>query len=401
MTDWNYDLCDPIETDLPSMPRKIFSRTLPVLAAFSFSALVALRVAGNLAVEAYNAPPLRVAVAPEGSEAQEAGAAAAAAAAAAKTAAAKPTAAQSQKVAADMISNPYGALFDPNGNLSKVPQLFADDAPIGPSFSPLQAQPLFVMVDPIEDASQNAGPQPSQQVAALDEGADDTAEQAAATESAVPLPPARPTEFSARERVASTAGRHSDRARAAASHLAPARTYAKNDPRSFFQKLFQSHQDEQKGPQLAYASPEGGGLSGLFSGGESGQHVAEASGQTAVYDISDHTVYLPNGKKLEAHSGLGPYKDDPRHVNVRMRGATPPHLYSLRLREHLFHGVRALRLTPIGGGTVYGRSGLLAHRYMLGPHGDSNGCVSFRNYPAFLDAYLHGQVKKLMVVSHL
>ena len=68
-----------------------------------------------------------------------------------------------------------------------------------------------------------------------------------------------------------------------------------------------------------------------------------------------------------------------------MRGVTPPHMYELTPREALFHGVPALRLNPVGGEeTIYGRSGLLAHTFMLGPNGDSNGCVSFRDYNAFL-----------------
>ena len=68
-----------------------------------------------------------------------------------------------------------------------------------------------------------------------------------------------------------------------------------------------------------------------------------------------------------------------------MHGVTPPHIYELTPREALFHGVPALRLNPIGGeDTIYGRSGLLAHTYMLGPNGDSNGCVSFKDYNAFL-----------------
>ncbi len=37
---------------------------------------------------------------------------------------------------------------------------------------------------------------------------------------------------------------------------------------------------------------------------------------TAVYDISAHAVYLPNGLSLEAHSGMGSLKDDPEHVSV-------------------------------------------------------------------------------------
>ena len=69
-----------------------------------------------------------------------------------------------------------------------------------------------------------------------------------------------------------------------------------------------------------------------------------------------------------------------------MQGATPPHIYELTPREALFHGVAALRLTPIGGeAAIFGRRGLLAHTYMLGPNGDSNGCVSFKDYNAFLE----------------
>jgi hypothetical protein len=36
---------------------------------------------------------------------------------------------------------------------------------------------------------------------------------------------------------------------------------------------------------------------------------------------------------------------------------------------------------------------------MLGPNGDSNGCVSFRDYGAFLRAYKQGKVKRLVVVA--
>jgi hypothetical protein len=123
---------------------------------------------------------------------------------------------------------------------------------------------------------------------------------------------------------------------------------------------------------------------------------------TAVYDISAKTVYLPDGSKLEAHSGLGSRLDNPAFAHERMRGVTPPHIYELTPREALFHGVAALRLTPIGGeGAIFGRSGLLAHTYMLGPNGDSNGCVSFRNYDAFLRAYRNGEVKRLVVVASL
>ena len=123
---------------------------------------------------------------------------------------------------------------------------------------------------------------------------------------------------------------------------------------------------------------------------------------TAVYDISAKMVYLPDGTTLEAHSGLGAKLDDPDSARVRMLGVTPPHIYELKPREALFHGVPALRLTPIGGeDAIYGRTGLLAHTYMLGPNGDSNGCVSFKDYYAFLDAYKNKGIKKLAVVTRV
>ena len=122
--------------------------------------------------------------------------------------------------------------------------------------------------------------------------------------------------------------------------------------------------------------------------------------QTAVYDIAAKTVYLPDGTRLEAHSGLGSKMDDVRYSHVRMQGVTPPHIYELKPREALFHGVPALRLTPLGGEEkIHGRDGLLAHSYMLGPSGQSNGCVSFKDYYAFLDAYKNKGIRRLAVLA--
>lgn len=122
----------------------------------------------------------------------------------------------------------------------------------------------------------------------------------------------------------------------------------------------------------------------------------------AIYDIENSTVYLPSGERLEAHSGLGKMRDNPRYANKKMRGPTPPHTYALTMRESLFHGVEALRLTPIeGSDAIYDRVGLLAHTYMLGRNGDSNGCVSFKDYKRFLAAYKRGEIKQLVVVPRL
>jgi hypothetical protein len=149
---------------------------------------------------------------------------------------------------------------------------------------------------------------------------------------------------------------------------------------------------------MAYAPADGG----VFNNGQSkslGRGPTNDS-FTAVYDISARRVYMPDGTILEAHSGLRDKLDDPRYVHVKMHGATPPHTYDLIPRESLFHGVEAIRMIPVGGEeAIHGRTGLLAHTYMLGPNGDSNGCVSFRDYAAFLHAYKQGKVKRMVVVA--
>jgi hypothetical protein len=129
--------------------------------------------------------------------------------------------------------------------------------------------------------------------------------------------------------------------------------------------------------------------------------VDDPDRHTAIYDIAAHTVYLPDGEQLEAHSGLGPMRDDPRYANVRKRGPTPPNVYALTLRSGLFHGVRAISLNPVAGSSMFSRDNILAHTYMLGPSGQSFGCVSFKDYQKFLDAFLRGEVSRMVVVAHL
>ncbi len=155
--------------------------------------------------------------------------------------------------------------------------------------------------------------------------------------------------------------------------------------------------------KMLHANPNSGSALASLLPDSSFAELSTRYGQfTAVYDLSAHTVYLPNGVRLEAHSGLGDRLDNPSYVDEPDRGATPPHLYELTARESLFHGVQALRLNPVGGaGEIFGRAGLLAHTYMLGLNGDSNGCVSFKDYEAFLQAFQAGIVKRLAVVARL
>ena len=123
--------------------------------------------------------------------------------------------------------------------------------------------------------------------------------------------------------------------------------------------------------------------------------------KTAIYDITARTVYMPNGEALEAHSGYGEYMDDPKHVRLRMRGVTPPNAYRLTMREALFHGVEAIRMTPENKAAMFGRTGILVHPYLLGPNGQSNGCVSIKDYPKFLAAFKRGEVDRMIVVFRL
>jgi hypothetical protein len=209
------------------------------------------------------------------------------------------------------------------------------------------------------------------------------------------LPPQRPVEASADRSPAAAVRDMAQRAKAAVMSL------ASNEKHSISEKLW--GKQPSHGPLLAYASADASVTGSL---GDSQNPALGGSApydrSTAVYDISAHTVYLPDGTKLEAHSGLGSELDDPHSARIRMRGVTPPHVYELKPREALFHGVPALRLNPIGGDeAIYGRSGLLAHTYMLGPNGDSNGCVSFKDYNAFLNAYRNQGIKRLAVVARV
>ena len=159
--------------------------------------------------------------------------------------------------------------------------------------------------------------------------------------------------------------------------------------------------ENQDGGLLAYASADSN-ITATIGKDPTGGGRPPYDTSTAVYDISAKAVYLPDGTKLEAHSGLGDNLDNPRSEKIKMRGVTPPHIYELKPREALFHGVPALRLNPVGGeDAIHGRNGLLAHTFMLGPNGDSNGCVSFRDYNAFLNAYRNQGIRKLAVVARV
>jgi hypothetical protein len=303
------------------------------------------------------------------------------------------------------IANPYGGLIAFAAAPSPAPPLRGAD----PYGALVDLQPDSAAPSPASAALSQSGPEegeppPAAPVLAALEVPLPPERSVARVDAAAPPPPARPPGFAALAPAARGAPRSLERAAPAPAPV---------DDRNVFEKLFGVGRPAASSESsLAYAAPESASVrersgpadsalgSSLFSPQPS--PPAGYDRTTAVYDISARMVYLPDGTRLEAHSGLGAYLDDPRHVDVRMRGATPPHVYELRSREELFHGVAALRLIPVGGdASIFGRAGLLAHSYMLGPNGDSNGCVSFKDYDAFLKAFQDGKITRLAVVAKL
>jgi hypothetical protein len=226
----------------------------------------------------------------------------------------------------------------------------------------------------------------------------EAAAPAASTQVALNIPESAPRQADAKPAAKSPAASIRDMAQRA---KAAVMSIASNDKQSIVERLW--GKQASHGSLLSYASADAS-VTGSVPDTRAQNPMLGGSPpydrQTAVYDISAHMVYLPDGTRLEAHSGLGSKLDDVRYSRVRMQGVTPPHIYELTPREALFHGVPALRLIPIGGDDkIFGRSGLLAHTYMLGPNGDSNGCVSFKDYYAFLNAYRNQGIKRLAVLA--
>ncbi|PYB77486.1 DUF2778 domain-containing protein [Rhizobium wuzhouense] len=154
---------------------------------------------------------------------------------------------------------------------------------------------------------------------------------------------------------------------------------------------------------LAYAKPNNpittdDGAGGLFSRKNS---LPGPGSRIAVYVIEDATVHMPNGEKLRAHSGRAHMRDNPKYVHMKNQGPTPPNVYKLRMREARFHGIEAIRMTPVGDAKMYNRDGFLTHTYLLRRRGDSSGCVVFEDYNRFLNAFKRGQVNTLIVVPSL
>ena len=213
------------------------------------------------------------------------------------------------------------------------------------------------------------------------------------TPSDVPLPQLRPGGDLARKPAAETQKPEIEQAAKLAAPRAEETDKAETPEAPRQQKLTAVRPDN---PEQRPAGPSlGQTIRNLFGGSAR----TRAGSGVAVYDISAAKVYMPDGSVLEAHSGVGKMADDARYVHVKMNGPTPPHTYNLKMREQRFHGVEAIRMLPVDGKNKYGRDGFLTHSYLLrGRQAESHGCVAFKDYNRFLNAFKQGKVRQLVVV---
>lgn len=307
----------------------------------------------------------------------------------------------------------FSALLDARVTIGATPLTFAEQAPLSAALMPAIADPMQTASLP-SSAPMSRHPQGGEAAATYQPA---SLPLITSRLIAAPLPVPRPTDLRIPASADAKAVAQTEKPRLAATpatrrgKTAPVAAVAPEDNRNFIQKLF-GVSPREAGTQLAYAAPQDGeidrgaalgpGLGLRLTPRPAGPPPSSLSAGTAIYDIKAQMVYLPNGERLEAHSGFGEKMDDIRYSHVRMNGVTPPHTYNLVEREALFHGVRAIRLHPVGGsGAIFGRAGLLAHSYLLGPSGQSNGCVSIKDYDRFLQAYLRGEIRRLVVVASL
>jgi hypothetical protein len=158
---------------------------------------------------------------------------------------------------------------------------------------------------------------------------------------------------------------------------------------------------KDKTQDVAYAKPDRSLFGDLFKSKSNDTSWPGKGTKVAIYDVSNATVYLPDGTKLRAHSGIGKMRDNPRYEHVTMKGPTPAGIYRLSMREKRFYGVEAIRMTSIDGRDPKNRTGLLTHTNLLRGQKGSHGCVAFQNYQPFLKAFKRGQITMLVVVPEL
>ena len=234
---------------------------------------------------------------------------------------------------APQVHADFAGLLDPSASFGAAPLPLGRSAPLQAGLQLAQASPLLaadMAATPGAMASVDLSEPDDPELNLPDQAQPDTTvAEAQKSILEVPLPAPRPFELRApavaEPRVLTPPANR--RTRTAVLPNTPA------DDRTFFEKLFGVKRSAETA--LGYAAPQDDVIDAARGRrlSPTPPMAASSSQFTAIYDIKARTVTMPNGERLEAHSGLGDRLDDPRFVHERMKGATPPHVYDLSLRR--------------------------------------------------------------------
>ena len=117
--------------------------------------------------------------------------------------------------------------------------------------------------------------------------------------------------------------------------------------------------------------------------------------------LRPHRSICPTARGSRRIPASGRRATIPRKVNERMRGPTPPATYALSPREDSVPRRRRPAADPDRQQRLSAAPACSPIPTCWGRTATSNGCVSFRDYDAFLRAFRSGEITKLVVVSRL
>ena len=231
---------------------------------------------------------------------------------------------------APQVHADFAGLLDPSASFGAAPLPLGRSAPLQAGLQLAQASPLLaadMAATPGAMASVDLSEPDDPELNLPDQAQPDTTvAEAQKSILEVPLPAPRPFELRApavaEPRVLTPPANR--RTRTAVLPNTPA------DDRTFFEKLFGVKRSAETA--LGYAAPQ-----------ESRRRRPRTAAQTrrrlqAVVVLPVHgdlrhqgaqRSTMPNGERLEAHSGLGDRLDDPRFVHERMKGLGRPYVYDL------------------------------------------------------------------------
>src|SRR5262245_37455680 len=81
-----------------------------------------------------------------------------------------------------------------------------------------------------------------------------------------------------------------------------------------------------------------------------GEHASQSVTGRSTPKLAPTALSPPASAAGKRVATAESHMDDARYVHLKRLGPTPPNTYKLVMREEPFHGVRAIRLVPVGDG---------------------------------------------------